>query len=139
MSMYVLNPDSRAKTLVLTVEDKDGNKVNSDSYTIPATATRSASNWTNVVIDLSKIGETALKNAKNLKFSVNDSDAGAIYVDNVTFGLDKMISTGISNIATDNEVVNGDPYYYDLVGRRYSEPKATGFYIHAGKKVFVRK
>lgn len=139
ISMYVLNPDNRAKTLELIVEDKDGNEVKTDSYAIPATETSSSSNWTNIVIDLSKIGETTLKDATNLKYSVNDSDAGSILVDNVTFGLDKMISTGISNIATDNEVVNRDSYYYDLVGRRYSEPKATGFYIHAGKKVFVRK
>lgn len=142
MSAYVYNPDNRAKTISVSVKDSEGTKSTVD-YTLNANAaTRAAAidEWQYVVFDLSTIGKEKLDSAKDLIFTVKDTEAGSINIDNVTFGLEQMVLTGVDNIEVSDVVAeNADPYYYDLVGRRYIAPTAAGIYIHAGKKVLINK
>ena len=45
------------------------------------------------------------------------------------------IPTGISQIETTRPT---DPYYYDLHGRRFTNPTAPGLYIYQGRKIMVK-
>ena len=45
--------------------------------------------------------------------------------------------SGIENVLLDNELLPSDNIYYDLMGRRVSNP-IPGLYIHNGRKVYVK-
>lgn len=45
--------------------------------------------------------------------------------------------SGIENVLLDNELLLSDNIYYDLMGRRVSNP-IPGLYIHNGRKVYVK-
>jgi hypothetical protein len=49
------------------------------------------------------------------------------------------IHTGISEPTADSSCCcHADKFYYDLSGRRISNPVRPGFYIHQGKKVITK-
>lgn len=141
LSAFVKNVDGRAKTLVVNVKDDAGNVTTSSPVSIQANGvSRAAANeWQYVVVDLASIGAEKLAAAKDFYFTVSDTEAGSIYIDNVSFGLEQMVMSGVENVtASDVLFENNDPYYYDLVGRCYTNPTTPGLYIHAGKKVVIK-
>ena len=53
------------------------------------------------------------------------------------YPIKSTVSTGIKEI-TSTPDSEGDNFYYDLQGRRFTTPAATGIYIHNGKKIFIK-
>ncbi len=49
--------------------------------------------------------------------------------------LEPASGTGINDVVIDDE--NGDDSYYDLMGRKVTNP-VSGFYIHKGKKIIIK-
>lgn len=143
VSVMVKNADDRAKSIQLSF--KSDNKV----YTADAAKTIKANaNFETISFSLASLKDAegaavadaaaVLEKASDIQFTVNDKEAGTVYLDNITFGMAEPVSTGIQGIVSENATAQGaNAKWVNLLGQQVKTPKA-GVYIHNGKKVVVK-
>ena len=137
LSVWVCNPDGREKTLSLSVTLADGTVVDCGAKPVSAD-----SEWQKVIFSLKgESAESVMSRAVtgDVRFMLSDSAAGKLYVDNVSFGLDEDLTSGLADAVADNDwVQDADPYYYNVLGQRFFSPVSPGIYIHKGRRILVK-
>lgn len=148
MAVDVKNGDARKKTLNVKLTTSDGKTLYATADKLKDAEVAVADTFQTIVLSLENLVDetnttvsdaaTELAKVSAIDFIVNDTEAGTVYLDNVLFGntTEKQISTGINNINVENDSTKSD-VYYDLQGRRVSNPK-QGVYIRGHHKVVIK-
>lgn len=143
ISVQVKNADNRDKNLQLLL--KSGDKVytattenglvakNADFATVSFQLDALKDEAGAAVADAAEV----LGKVTDIQFTVNDKQAGAVYLDNVMFSTSKPSpSTGISEVTVADGSVKNE-VTYNLLGQKVSTPQ-HGVFIKNHKKVIIK-
>ena len=142
LSVQVKNADNRDKTMQLLL--KSGDKV----YTAITENGLVAKNadFATVSFQLDALkdesgaavakADEVLAGVTEIQFTINDKQAGVVYLDNVMFATSKPVSTGISEVNTASKS-NKKKVTYNILGQKVNTP-SKGVFIQNHKKVIIK-
>lgn len=147
LSVMVKNGDNRAKTLLLQLKTPDG------VYTVDAAQggnnvqVAAGADFADANFCLTSLKDatgaavadvaSVLQKVTDLQFTINDTAAGTIYLDNVMFGMSEPVSTGIQAVVGKGAQSAQLGHWINLLGQEVTVPRG-GIYVHQGKKMVVR-
>lgn len=141
LSVQVKNADKRDKTMLLLL--KSEGKV----YTAAADkALAKNADFEAISFQLDALNNedgtavtdvpSVLAGVTDIQFTVNDSEAGTVYLDNVQFATSKSVATGVSEVKV-AEKASKDEVTYNLLGQKVNTPR-KGVFIKNHKKVIIK-
>lgn len=142
MSVQVKNADSRDKAIqlllkadgkVYTATTENGLVTkNADFETVSFQLDALKDENGAAVSDVASV----LEKVTDLQFTINDKQAGTVYLDNVMFATSKPVSTGISEVNVASKS-SKKKVTYNLLGQKVNTP-SKGVFIQNHKKVIIK-